>query len=233
MPKISVILIAKKKSEFEGLRKALANQTFQDFEFVTSTKDTIPEAWNDAISRARGEFLVFTESDAFPLNNRWLEEIANTAKKNTALKGLEIKPTDLDLCNLVCDSSIFKKVSFDESFQICEDTELFARLRKMGVKTEYTNAFPVIHAPAQTWKKSLSRGLKKGMFYMKIIYLHGRDNIEDINTRNSRGNYIHPINNRVRIIVENILVLLGLFIGAIRYLPILIKRKFAHLIRQR
>jgi hypothetical protein len=54
MPKISVISIAKKDFEFEGLRKALANQTFQDFELVTLTKGTIPEAWNDAISRARG-----------------------------------------------------------------------------------------------------------------------------------------------------------------------------------
>jgi len=225
MPKISVISIAKKESEFEKLRKALANQTFQDFEFVTSTKGTIPEAWNDAISRAKGEILVFIESDAFPLNDRWLEEIVKNWKKNAVLKGLEINPTSLNLCNLVCDASIFKKVRFDESFRICEDTELFARLRKMGVEIGFVNSFPVVHVPTQTWKKTLSRGLRSGMYYMKIIYLHGRRNIDDINTRNFQSNYIHPISNRLRIIVENILVLLGLLVGAIIYLPILVKRK--------
>jgi len=69
MPKISVISIAKKNFDLESLRKALARQTFQDFETVISTKGTIPEAWNDAISRVKGEVLVFIESDAFHLTN--------------------------------------------------------------------------------------------------------------------------------------------------------------------
>jgi glycosyltransferase involved in cell wall biosynthesis len=227
MPKISVISIAKKDSDFEKLRKALDEQTFRDFELVTSTKETIPEAWNDAISRAKGEILVFIESDAFPLSNNWLEEIAKHAKKNAVLKGLEINPTDLNLCNLVCDASIFKKIRFDESFKIREDTELFARLRKMGIEVGFVNAFPVVHVPTRTWRKTLSRALRSGMYYMKIIYMHGRKNIDDINTQNFQSNYIHPISNRLRIIVENLLILLGLPIGAIVYLPLLIKRKLA------
>jgi len=225
MPKISVISIAKEDYEFERLRKALEKQTFQDFEFVSSTKGTIPQAWNDAISRAKGEIFVFTESDAFPLNDRWLEEIAKIGKKNAILKGLEINPTSLNLCNLVCDGSIFKETKFDETFLSSEDTELFARLRKMGVEIGFVNAFPVMHVSTKTWKKTLSRGLG-GMYLMKTIYLHGRCNIDNWNTRNFESNYIHPISNRLRIIMENLLILLGLFIGAIYYLPILIKRKF-------
>lgn len=229
MPKISIISIAKKAEELENLRKALKNQTFQEFELVISTKGTIPQGWNDAVSRATGEFLVFIESDAIPLNNQWLEGIVKFAKKNTLLKGLEINPTDLDMCNIVCDASIFKQRRFDESFPIAEDTEFFARLRKIGVKIQFINAFPVIHNPKQTWRKTLSRSFKQGMFYMKIIYLHGRCNIDDVNTRNFPGNYIHPISNRVRIITENVLVLLGLSIGAIRYLPILLRQKLFHI----
>ena len=227
MPKISVISIAKKDSDFERLRKALEEQTFRDFEFVTSTKGSIPEAWNDAISRARGEILVFVESDAFPLSNNWLEEIAKHARKNAVLKGLEINPTDLNLCNLVCDASIFKKVRFDESFKVREDVEIFARLRRMGVEVGFVNAFPVVHVPTRTWRKTLSRALRSGIYYMKIIYMHGRKNVDDINTQNFRSNYINPISNRLRIIVENLLILLGLPIGAIIYLPILVKRKLA------
>lgn len=228
MSKISVISIAKKEEELDDLRKVLASQTFRDYELITSTKGTIPQAWNDAISRANGEFLVFIESDAIPLYNKWLEEISKLAKKNTVLKGLEINPTDLDLSNLVCDASIFERARFDESFQIVEDTELFARLRKIGVKIEHINAFPVIHNPTQTWKKTLSRSFKQGMFFMKVMYLHGKNNIDDVNTRNFSGNYINPISNRIRIIAENLLVLLGLCVGAIRYLPIVIKRKIQH-----
>jgi len=227
MPKISVISIAKKNSDFERLRKALEEQTFRDFELVTSTKGSIPEAWNDAISRARGEILVFIESDAFPLSNNWLEEIVKNAKKNAVLKGLEINPTDLNLCNLVCDASIFKNVRFDESFKVREDTELFARLRRMGVEVGFVNAFPVVHVPARTWRKTLSRALRSGMYYVKIVYMHGRKNIDDINTQNFKSNYIHPISNRLRIIVENLMVLLGLLIGAIIYLPVLVRRKLS------
>jgi GT2 family glycosyltransferase len=138
---------------------------------------------------------------------------------------LEINPTSLNLCNLVCDASIFKNVRFDESYKVCEDTELFARLRKMGVEIGFVNAFPVVHIPARSWKKTFSRALRNGIYYMKIIYMHGRGNIDDVNTQNFQSNYIHPISNRLRIIVENILVLLGLFVGAVIYIHILVKRK--------
>ncbi|MEM1830964.1 MAG: glycosyltransferase [Desulfurococcaceae archaeon] len=225
MPKVSVISIAKHEAEFERLKKALEMQTFKDFEFITSTKGSIPEAWNDALSRAKGEIIVFIESDAFPLNERWLEEIVANFRKGAVLKGLEINPTSLNLCNLVCDAEIFKKVRFDESFKCAEDTELFARLRKMGVEVGFVNAFPVVHVPSRTWRKTLSRSFRNGMYFMKIIYMHGKENLDNINTQNFKSNYIHPISNRLRIIVENILVLLGLLIGAVIYLPILIKRR--------
>ncbi|MEM0049337.1 MAG: glycosyltransferase [Candidatus Bathyarchaeia archaeon] len=225
MPKVSVISIAKSDAEFERLREALERQTFRDFEFITSTKGSIPEAWNDALSKAKGEIIVFIESDAFPLNERWLEEIVENWRKGAVLKGLEINPTSLNLCNLVCDADIFRKVRFDESFKCTEDTELFARLRKMGVEVGFVNAFPVVHVPSRTWRKTLSRSFRSGMYFMKIMYMHGKENLDDINTQNFKSNYIHPISNRLRIIVENVLVLLGLLIGAIIYLPILLKRR--------
>jgi hypothetical protein len=217
--KISVISIAKTEEELEPLRKMLSTQSYQDFEFISSTKGTIPEAWNDAISRAKGEYLVFTESDAMPLNNQWLEEISSNLKKNTVIKGIEINPSDLNMCNLACDALIFKQERFDTGFKCAEDTELFARLRKKGVTIERVNAFPVFHSPRQSWKKTLNRGFLLGLYFMKIIYLHGRANIEDHNTMSNGGQHIHPISNRIRIIIENVLVLLGLLFGAILYIP--------------
>lgn len=225
MCKISVISIAKQESELERLRQALANQTFKDFEFVISTKNTIPEAWNDAISKAKGEFLVFTESDSVPLYDTWLEEIVKTAKKGAILKGLEINPTDLDLCNLVCDAEIFRDLRFDESFRICEDTEFFVRSRKTGIEIQFTNAFPVIHTPSKSWRKTLYRAPRFGINHIRILFLHGRNFIEDVNTRNFQGNRINPVSNRLRIIVENLLILMGLCGGSLYYFPLLVKRK--------
>lgn len=225
MPKISVISIARDESELNGLKEVLSKQTYKDFEFIISTKGTIPEAWNDAISRAKGEFLVFTESDAHPLFDNWLEEISKHLEKNTITKGLEIMPTNLDMCNLVADAAIFKKMWFDESFPVGEDSELFARLWANGIKIRRGNAFPVIHTPSISWKKTLSRSFLYGRLQMKIIYLHGRENMQDINTQNLNKNQIHPISNRIRIITENVLFLLGLVFGSLYHLPILIKRK--------
>ncbi|MEM3451797.1 MAG: glycosyltransferase [Nitrososphaerales archaeon] len=220
-----MVSIAKSEAEFKRLREALESQTFRDFEFITSTKGSIPEAWNDALSRAKGEIIVFIESDAFPLDEHWLEEIVANWRKGVVLKGLEINPTSLNLCNLVCDADIFRKVKFDERFKCTEDTELFARLRRMRVGVGFVNAFPVVHVPSRTWKKTLSRSFRSGMYFIKIMYMHGKENLDNINTQNFKSNYINPISNRLRIIVENVLILLGLLTGAIIYVPILIKRK--------
>ena len=226
MPKISVISIAKKEEELENLRQALAAQSFQDLELIISTEETIPKAWNDALSRATGEFIVFTESDAIPLNNQWLKEMLFFAKKNTIIKGIEINPKDLNLCNLICDAEIFKKFKFNESFKFAEDTELFARLRKEGIKIECVKGFPVIHTPKKSWKKTITRSFLYGLYFIKIIYLHGKKNIDDVNTRCFQNDYINPISLRFIIITENILILLGLLIGSIFYLPILLKNFF-------
>lgn len=225
IPTISVITIAKDEKEIYRLKEKLKSQTFNDYELVISTKGTIPEAWNDAIKKSKGKFLVFTESDAIPLNNDWLNDISKYLKKGIILKGIEINPTDLNLCNLVADSDIIKKNLFDESFPVGEDSELFARLKKRGISIELVNDFPVIHSPTISWKKTWNRSFTYGYLQMKILYKYGRENLEDINTRNLNSNKINPISNRIRIIFGNIVFLLGLVVGSIYYLPLMIFKK--------
>ncbi len=226
MPKFSIISIAKSEKELANLRKALTAQTLQDFEFITSTHGTIPEAWNDAISRARGDYIIFIESDSFPLNNHWLEEISHVAEKGAVFKGIEINPTDLNLCNIVADASVIKAERFDTSFSICEDTELFARLRSKGVKLATVMGFPAVHCPTLTWQKTMSRAFIRGVYFVKIFYMYGKENMDDINRRRFRRNYIHPVGERIRVITDEALTLLGEFLGLIYCLPTLIKRRF-------
>ena len=218
-PKLSVIAIARHDAEVEDLKRALKTQSFTDFEFVYSTRGTIPQAWNDAVSRARGEFLVFMESDAAPLNENWLSEIARVARKGAVLKGLEVRPFDLDMSNLICDAEIFANRRFDESFKTVEDSELFARLRTQGVEIEFVETIPIVHSPTRTWHKTLSRAFGNGVSYSRLVYMYGIQNIDTVNTQFRTMNRINPISNRLRIIVENILLLLGLAIGAVAYLP--------------
>jgi hypothetical protein len=213
MPKLSVVSIAKTREELDKLENDLSNQTYQDYEFVGSTEGTIPEAWNDAISKAEGDFLVFTETDARPINDRWLEDIAKNLRHNFIVKGTEIRPMDLNMCNLVADAKIFKKERFDESFPVCEDTELFARLRKNNIPIEKVDGFPVVHVPTISWKKTLSRAFTYGHLFMKIVYRHGLGNIETVSTKRENKDQIHPVSNRVRIICENVLILAGLVFG--------------------
>lgn len=225
MPRFSVISIARHDSELENLRDHLSAQRFRDFEFVASTKGTIPEAWNDAITRSTGDFLIFTESDAWPLQDTWLDEINARVKENVVMKGIEITPTALDLCNLVCDRRIFDSMAFDESFPIGEDTELFARMRKSGIVIEQVWGFPVVHEKKDTWKKTVHRACSSGRLMVKIIFLHGRENVDTVNTRNIRGQYINPISNRFRIIADNILFLAGVCIGLVQYSPLILFKK--------
>jgi hypothetical protein len=228
MPKISVISIAKNDRDLDKLKYYLSRQTFKDFEFVYSNKGSIPEAWNDAISKANGQLFVFTESDAMPLRNDWLEEINTHIWKNRIIKGLEINPTSLDMCNLAGDGKIFRNIKFDEEFQVAEDTELFARLKKTGIPIEQLNAFPVIHAPTYSWRKTVSRSFLYGLLMTKILYLHGEKNLDNVNTTNIQTSHMNPISNRIRIILENVLFLAGLTLGAIIYIPIYL-RKLIHL----
>lgn len=155
-PKFSIISIAKMESDFSRLKEALSNQCYRDFEFVTSTKGTIPEAWNDGISKAKGEFFIFMDSDAYPLNDQWLEEISNTIEKNVVMKGIEIRPTDITMNNLIGDANIFRSEKFNESYQICEDMEFSARMKKKGNKIKRVNSFPVIHTPSVSLRKRKS-----------------------------------------------------------------------------
>ncbi|OIQ52782.1 glycosyltransferase family 2 protein [Neomoorella thermoacetica] len=228
-PKLSVIVIAKSQNEMRPLLDLLQKQTYDNFEIITSTKGTIPEAWNDAIAKASGDFFVFTESDARPVNNNWLSEIAMHVKSRCIIKGIEIRPTDFNLCNTVFDASIFKNngFKFDESFPICEDSELFARLRKNGFILSFVEAFPVIHIQKISWKNTLKRAFKQGLLYAKIVHMHGLENIDNINTRSFTNNRyrISPVSNRIREIVHNILVMLGVVLGLIIYSPLRIKKE--------
>ena len=190
--RVSVITIAKTKEELGPLREILKKQTYKDFEFVYSTRKGIPQAWNDAIMKAKGEILLITESDVMPLSNRWIEDMVGAAIENgdkAVVRGIEVIPSPWCFSNLACYSKILKANKLDESYPVGEDTELFSRLNDMGYKGVELSISPVLHI----------RKFKGFFKEVKNAYLYGK-----FNTRTNRRYQKLSFNQNPK--VQNILI---------------------------
>jgi GT2 family glycosyltransferase len=217
VPKVSVISIARLPTEFAPLREALSRQTFRDFEFVEEAGGTIPEAWNRAIARAQGEILVFTETDATPVNEHWLEELVNSIPDDrTIVKGLEITGAPWDLANLAAHRSVFADARFDESFLWAEDTELFCRLKRQGYKFIRVDKAPVIHRHKMGSKRALRRAFRYGVYQARLRLRYGDDGVE-----------VAGIGDAVKRLLGSFLNLIGIVMGYLLYLPRRLFRKRA------
>ncbi len=208
MPQVSVLSIAVDQNEFAPLLKALEKQTFQDFEFIGETGGTIPEAWNRTIQRAQGEILVFTETDAQPVNERWLEELVNgVSDEKTIAKGLEITSTPLDLSNLAGYRQAFIDHSFDESFHWAEDTELFSRMKADGYQFRQLDQAPVIHLQKLKSRRYIRRAFLYGLYWARLRYRYA-DPVE-----------LATVSYALKQLLAALLNLAGLVIGTLVYWP--------------
>ena len=201
-PRISVVVIAREREECAGIERALARQSYRDFEIVTEIGGTIPEAWNRAISRARGQFLIFTETDARPLDDDWLQQLLDEMTGDAAMvKGLEINQTPWNLCNTIVRREVFDGIEFDESFLCAEDTELFSRLQSQGFRLEKKPVAPVMHSFDPSSPKALSRAFRYGVNWMRIRHRY-REPVEPV-----------PFSWLFRRLMITILQILGMIAG--------------------
>lgn len=208
IPKVSIISIALSASEFESLQKMLKSQTFQDYEFIGEAGGSIPEAWNRAINRARGEILVFTETDATPVNERWLEELVNSIPdEKTVIKGLEVTGSPWDLANLAAHRSVFEQVQFDERFKWAEDTELFCRLKEAGYRLQRVDKAPVIHLSKAGSKRYIRRAFLYGLYWARLKHRYA-DPVD-----------LNNIGNAGKMMLAALLNLIGLLLGYVIYWP--------------
>jgi glycosyltransferase involved in cell wall biosynthesis len=221
MKKVSVITIAKKEKELEPLKNVLRKQTFKGFEFVTSTKEGIPQAMNDAINKAKGEIIIVTESDALPLSNKWLEEMVkavrehnkNDPEKRTIIRGVEVSPLPWCWCNFACYSSVLKNNKIDESYPFAEDTELFARLKKMGYIGLELPIAPVFHKrQSKGFWKPIKKSFTYGKLLTRITLQYG-----NVGFGSEKKESINIFEREIRIILSRISFLLGTAVGFVIY----------------
>jgi GT2 family glycosyltransferase len=207
-PKVSVVSIALKSEEFQPLIDGLKRQTFQDYEFVGEAGGTIPEAWNRAIRRANGDIVVLTETDARPVNERWLEEMVTSLKdEKTFVKGLEVNFINWDLSNLAIHRRALLDNQFDESFHCVTDIEFLCRLKSKGFHLIKLHKSPVLHLKKSYSRRFLRYAFQYGLYWARLHYLY----TDPINLSN--------VAQAGKTLAASFLNLLGLVIGYIIYLP--------------
>ncbi len=207
-PRVSVISIALHHEEFEPICDCLKKQTYQDYEFIGEAGGSIPEAWNRAIRRARGEILVFTETDARALNEYWLDEMVSgvTDSKQIA-KGLEVTSMSYDISNLAAHRDIFLKNKFDPSFHWVSDSELICRLIKKGFKFRQIQGATVINLEKDKNRHYFRHAFNYGFYWARL-------------NKRYPGTVEIPNNSlMIKRFQASLYQLLGLMIGSIVYLP--------------
>jgi len=178
---ISVITIGLTDTKISDVRHRVKRQTYSNVEVVGSTKGGIPTAWNHSISKASGELYVFTETDAVPIHSDWLERIAidyDLPERRVTHYGEVGRPGHgYDLSNLAVPADVINEYMFDETYPIVEDTELFTRMNKAGVRFEKRYDNPVYHHPAPDRQKD--RAFQRGFYQTRCRLIHGQLGVTD------------------------------------------------------
>jgi hypothetical protein len=182
VPAISVVAIGRDETSLRRLREECRGQTFDDYEFVSSTVEGIPRAWNEAIADASGELCVFMESDAAVVRDDWLETIAETTDPTEDV-GVHFgdvgRGRGLQFANFTLPRRLAVRHELDESFPVCEDTEWFARLESNGVALGIDPIAPVYHAP-QPIDRGLARAYQIGVQQARIYERYGSVGPNDV-----------------------------------------------------
>lgn len=216
-PEVSVITIAKDRGELKPLIEALKQQTFKDWEFVYSTKKGIPQAWNDATQRAKGKIFIITESDALPLNNKWLKEMVHEVKtwntrrkkRDFIIRGMEIHPLPWCFCNIGCYGDVMRNHKLNEKLSVGEDTDLFARLASCGYIGVEVRKAPVLHSRKfKGFKKEVKNAFTYGMVLSIIQRQQGRLGFYDNKKKDT-----NILVREITFIVSRICFLIGAVIG--------------------
>jgi GT2 family glycosyltransferase len=219
--KVSVVLIARSENELKDVLKDLKKQSYRNFEVIKVIGEMkIPEAWNEGIRKARGNIILFTESDV-RLPKDWVRKMINLVKKKEFAMGSEVITTrrNFNMCCVGIKAKIAKKVLFDETFDTCEDTEWFERLKQMGFKIEREREPVVYHYKSIDPKKTFLRAFKNGKNHIRIWLKHDNPEMNFKRIVFSRGFYI----------TKEIIQLVGVVWGLIRYFY-LIPRKILKIV---
>lgn len=230
-PFISVITIAEGEAEIKEWEEKIRPQTYDNFEIVTSTKEEIPEAWTEAISKSSGDILLFTETDTHPISQDWLETVSEEfdPESDDVVHFGEFRGYgSYNFSNLAMNPTLPEEYDIDSTFGVGEDTEWFARMDKEDVEFDQRPTSPVYHQPRPI-EKELDRSFKYGLANARMIYKHGRIG-PSTNTQNTTVDSDSSFTSWLRLfydrgkqvileVYSSVLYWLGLFVGLVIFAP--------------
>jgi rhamnosyltransferase len=215
-PRIAIVMRSfNDASVIGGTLEALERQTVRDFELwnfdSTSTDGTLEiirrhnrservvlnesrtynpgRVLNEAITRSRGEIIVFINSDATPQDERWLErlvapfgdpEVGATFGRQVArpdARSLFVKDTErafgdgrvsstwvhfFSMANSAVRRGLALSMPFETGIQYSEDIEWSYRLRRAGHRIEYVPGAVAAHSHNYTLAQSFRRHRGEG-----------------------------------------------------------------------
>ena len=152
--------------------------------------------------------MVFTETDAKPVDEHWLKEmVASLPDEKTIVKGLEAREISWDLSNLAIHRNVFLNQRFDESFGRAADSEFLSRLKVQGYRLAPLSTAPIVHLKKAASRRYIRRAFQYGLYWARLRYRYS-DPVELI-TLVQVGN----------VLKASLLNLIGLLIGWVIYLP--------------
>jgi glycosyltransferase involved in cell wall biosynthesis len=157
MAKISVIVFSLTREELDPLVNRLKNQTYQDFEIVSEYGGRIVDCINRALERAKGEIIVFTETDCLHPPD-WLENIALSYEGGIVFAGEIVERKNFS--NTVMSKEIAVSIPLDRNLILANDTAWFQDFQGK-VPLEFKQISPVVH------QKSIARKLSRGAIYAR------------------------------------------------------------------
>jgi glycosyltransferase involved in cell wall biosynthesis len=208
LPSVSVLTTCRKPEDADKLKELLRRQTFKDFEIVVTHDPTIPDGWNSAMDKAKGDILVFVETDCVPTDN-WLEQLIGEVEDNRLVRGLEVVPTALHMNNVAITRTTLGDLKLDRSFWPSDDGEFFIRLFDNGVSLKEAVNAMVFHYREVRLRRRLGRAFSYGQKWSRIYHRYGA----------LYDSWYHAVGSSVLRIVEDLLLFLGTTYGLIRYLP--------------
>lgn len=209
---VDVVVIEKEPGDADQVVEDIENQTVP-CRPVVETGGTIPHAWNRGISRTKSDIILFTESDV-RLPDTWAENmlLELEKRKGSVVLGYEVRLPDP--VHNMASVGIHREdlLTFNNDYQITEDTEWFARLQENDVNLLKTwQVPPVFHFKD---RQTLSRMFRHGVNRAEIWLEH------EYETKSATGVTFR----RVHRIMRELATLAGQGIGVLKH-PVKLWRK--------
>lgn len=166
---VSIVFAAANQRQARELLQRLTNQTYKGkVQYCYSCKGTIPEAMNESLRKATGDFILFTETDVKHPPN-WIEKMVELAEPRKLIKALEVNSINFNFASTICYKEDIEGMFLDETYRIAEDTDFFCRLKQKGILMENKEEIVVQHLRDNDSDKQVERALDYGYIHAKLI----------------------------------------------------------------